>query len=141
MGKDKTSSGKKKAETYDLKLPVCGFEGEALPDADKFELAIFDKPVKTTFIQGGVQKTMELGAGGKEIKCLTLRKLILMALRTAKDERGKEVPDIDRRTEIMLKLVADTEVSLSSEERGDIIKCVRAYGDPLYLMRVKELFG
>lgn len=146
MARKKTAekaTDEKTEQVFDLKRPVLDMDGNPEPGPQDFKVAGFDKPVEVSYSvrdDSGktVLKTDKFQAGIFEFKKLTFRTLFMRSLRSVKDEE-KNVPDIDRRTELMFKIIADSCV-LDVEEQGDIIKCVRAQKDPFHLMRVKEFF-
>lgn len=124
--------------TINLNKPMFDFEGKPiLPQGGTFVML---KKKTTVSIyaseDGNTTKEVEITHGMTEGKPLTYRTFIFEALQAA---RENESVDVERRMKLMMKLTADTP-DLSSEDRGDIIKCVKALKDPWKYLKVDQLF-
>lgn len=119
-----------------LKDIVLDLDGNPELQNDRINYVVFDKPQKVSYTQQGEEKSTEIAGGVLQAKPLTYRKLLLISLRNQKEESV----DVDRKSELMYKLIAD-KVELDTEEKADLIKCVKSLKDPLFLMRVKDLFA
>lgn len=127
---------KDRDNVFNLNNLVKGINGDIEPIRDRASAIQFQEPIEVSWDKGA--KSEKVTGLLLDSKPLTFRKLILRALRGNQKEKGKV--SIERCTELMLKCMAD-KVELDSDERSDINTCVKELNDPLYLLRIKQLWG
>ena len=132
--------GKKKQDPkneYDLNQSVIGIDGNPELLHGQLSIVQFEAPADVSYKVGKKTETKEATGLILNSKPMTFRNLILRAIRGQKDESPIS---IEKSTKLMLKCMAD-KVELDSDEKSDINKCVEAMKDPLYVLRVKQLWG